>query len=972
MRKLFTAVVTVLIIAVLIFSGKTIAQENTKGTIKGKVIDAKTGETVPGASVLIEGTTIGANTDFDGNYSIYNIEAGTYNLLCKFLSYSTKKISGVTVNAKDVSFVSITLEESATQDLGEVVIEALMNKENNSALMLMQKNNASVSDGISSESIKTTPDKNTSDVLKRVSGASIQDNKFAVIRGMNDRYVSAYINNAPLPSTEADKKAFAFDMFPSSLLDNLVILKTATPDMPGDFAGGVIMINTKNTPEKNQYYLNVSSGYNTQTTLKNFTTYKGGKTDWLGIDDGGRQLPSNIPSSEEYAKLTNDQRASYAKDMVYNWGLYKTSALPNTGIQYSMAHVGKVLGKEAGSIFALTYSNNNNTTFANRREFEESGAEITKGKDYRDSLYNNEVQSSILWNVAYKLNDNNKISLKNLYSINTSNKVTVRNGLSDVAGPTWEKSSVRWFTQNNIYSGQLSGEHMLPKSKIKFTWLGSASTIERVIPSLRKIVYTKNSDTPEDSLPYYALILTNGVVTNSAGSMFFSNTNENIYSGKYDASIPFVIKKSKHELTFGAFHQLRSREFQARLLGFTKYSKGSSIKFNSNLLTLPEDQIFSPENLGLMDIAGPYNGGFKLTENTTPLDSYKASSFLNAGFIMVDSKVAEKFRFIYGSRVESYNQVLTTKNATGTEINNDTTVIDILPSVNMVWSITEFANLRLAYYRTVSRPEFRELAPFNLYDFITDFAVSGSPDLKRAIINNFDIRYEYYPGAGQIISGSVFYKDIRNAIEQISNTASQIRSIFFANVNRAQNAGVELEYRFKLSTIFKSEANSFLDNSTLFTNISLITSRVNVTNVIGSEFEKYRPLQGQSPVIINGGYLYNNRDKGWSASISYNFVGKRIFIVGSSDEPSYWENPRHVIDIQAGKKFKKDRYEVKVNVKDLLAQDVIFYQDLYRNGKFDKNSVNSNATLTRLQGDDNVMIQNFIGTTISVNASMKF
>ncbi len=962
---------TIAILTIVSFSVRAGQSENEKGIIKGKVIDAKTGETVPGASVIIDGTTIGSNTDLDGNYTIGNLEPGTYTVLCKFMAYDTKKITGVIVKAKDVAIVSISIKESTSIELGGVVVEATMNKENNSSLMVLQKNNASVSDGISSESIKTTPDKSSSDVIKRISGASIQDNKFAIIRGMNDRYVSAYINGAPLPSTEPDRKAFAFDMFPSSLLDNLIILKTATPDMPGDFAGGVIMINTKSIPKKNQYNISVSNSINSLTTFNNFTFYNGGKLDWLGIDDGGRQLPSDLPSTEDYAKLTNDERANYAKSMVYDWGLKNKMAMPNTSVQYSMAHVGKIFKKESGSIFALTYANNNATTVTNRREFEESSDEITKSRDFMDTSYNNSVQTSALWNISYKLNENNMISLKNLYSINTDDKVTCRSGLFDVAGPTWEKSNVRWFTQNNIYSGQLSGDHLLPKSKIKFKWISSLSSIDRSIPNLRKVVYQKTSGTKEDSIPFIAVVQANGVYPNSSGSMFFSSTHENIYSGRYDVSIPYEVKKSKHELKVGGFHQLRSREFNARLLGFTKYQKGSSIKFDNNLLLLSENEIYAAENLGLTDNTAPYNGGYKLTEATSTLDNYKASSMLNAAFLMVDSKMKEKFRFIYGARVESYNQKLKTNDALNKEITSDTTVIDLLPSINLVWSVTEFANIRMAYYRTVCRPEFRELAPFNFYDFISDFQISGTPTLKRASINNFDIRYEYFPGAGQILSGSVFYKDIHNAIEQIGSTASQIRSIFFANVDRATNLGMELEYRFKLSVLFKKDSSLFLNHSTIFTNLSLVTSKVDVSDVIGSEFTKTRPLQGQSPVIINAGYLYNNRDKGWSAAASYNFVGKRIFIVGSSDEPTYWEKPRNVIDLQVAKKFK-DKFEIKFNAKDILAQRVILYQDINKNGKLDNTSLKTNENISRYRTDDNIMVNTFMGRTFSLSASLKF
>jgi len=955
----------------LCFSNTIFSQNSS---IKGKVIDGKTGETLPGAVVVIKGTTTGSNTDFDGLFSINNLAIGVYTLECKLISYNTKILTDVNVKNNEPTVITITMETAST-NLGIVEVTATVSKENNAGLLIMQKNNASVSDGISSESIKRTPDKSTSDVLKRVSGASIQDNKFAVIRGMNDRYNAAYINGAPLPSSESDKRAFAFDIFPSNLLDNLVIIKTATPDLPGDFAGGIIQINTKSIPEKNEQSISISGSYNTISTFKDFKTYNGGKYDWIGMDDGARQLNKEIPSTLDYQKstVTNLDKVEYGKLMSNSWGLNNTIAAPSTSIQYSIANVGKVLKRDAGSIFAMTYNNNNSTSFSTRREFEEQTKDVLKTKEYNDTSYVNNILSSILWNLSYKLNDKNQLSFKNMYSINTNDNTTVRKGLVDASGPQWEKSDVRWFTQNNIYSGQLDGSHVLvEKHKIKFKWQGALSDIKRDIPNMRRMVYTKISPKEDDlSFPYLAQIQANNVATNSAGTMFFSSNKEKIYSIRYDLSIPFFILKTKHEIKVGGFHQLRDRIFDARFFGYTQYKEGSSVKFDNTLLSLPEEELFTINQMGAMDKPGPKNGGFKLTEATTPLDSYLASAKLHAGFLMVDSKIKTTLRFIYGARFESYQQKITNfDQITGDAVIKDTTFNNILPSINAVWSMNEKMNLRAAYYRTVSRPEFRELANFNFYDFILDYSVAGNPALSQATINNYDLRYEWYPGAGQLFSASVFYKDIDNAIEQIAAGASQIRSISYANVKNVKNMGAELEYRLKLSTLFKNDSSVFLNNLTLYTNLAYIKSKVDLSDIVGAT---ERPMQGQSPYIVNAGAQYMDREKGFSASLSYNVVGKRIFIVGSDDEPDYWENPRNIIDLQLTKTFLKGKLELKINARDILAQPFVFYQDLNGNHKYDKSSEKENKdNLVHDKTIDNVMINTRVGSTYSVGISYKF
>ncbi len=958
------------ILATSLFILSVLSQAQT-GKIVGKIVDAKTGETLPGATVLIEGTTKGVSSDFDGNYTLGGLQPGKYTIIASYITYDNKKFVDVTVKANDVTDFNITLDQSSSQNLNEVVVQAEMNKENTNTLFVMQKNNASVSDGISSESIKKTPDRSTSDVLKRVSGASIQDNKFAIIRGMNDRYNAAYLNGSPLPSSESDRRAFAFDIFPSGILDNLVIIKTATPDLPGDFAGGVILINTKNIPEKNNTTISISGGYNTLTTFKKFKTYKGGKTDWIGLDDGTRELPADLPSTKEYSEITlNTEKIEHAQKINYDWSIKNSKALPNLNAQITQANVFKMFKRDFGSILALTYNNTNSTTFLDRRDFEEQGDVVQKLKDYRDTTYSNNILASALWNLSYKLNDNNQISFKNLYSINTDDKTIVRKGIenaSDKVTPNWEKSNVRFFTQNNIYSGQLNGEHYVPKGKIKIKWIGGISDIQRNIPNLRKMVYHKSSSNEDDTTKYAAVFVPDAVGATSSGSMFFAKTNERIYSIKYDISKTIEIKKTKHEIKLGGFNQYRTRDFAARLLGYTFYQKGSQIRPNRDLTFLSENEIFEPSSIGIVDGPAKYDGGFKLTESTTYIDSYKASSNLNAGYLMFDSRIFEKLRFIYGLRVESYMQTLKTFDIKFEEKTKDTILVDFLPSINTVWSLTEKTNIRAAYYRTVNRPEFRELAPFNFYDFVTDYQYSGNDTLIRSTINNYDLRFEYYPKKpGQIVSVSAFYKDISNAIEQVASGGA-IRSITWVNSKKATNIGFEFEYRLLLSTIFNRDSSRFLNGTTLFTNFSYVKSTVDLSSLNNVES---RPLQGQSPIIINAGAQYLDAKYNFGISLSYNFVGKRIVTVGNDDEPNIWENPRHVLDMQISKIFKNN-IEIKLNIKDAIAQNLIFYQDINKNGKFDKSSLTDNKNFEHASTSDNIIVNTKLAPTISLSISYK-
>ena len=296
--------------------------------------------------------------------------------------------------------------------------------------------------------------------------------------------------------------------------------------------------------------------------------------------------------------------------------------------------------------------------------------------------------------------------------------------------------------------------------------------------------------------------------------------------------------------------------------------------------------------------------------------------------------------------------------------------MDVLPSINAVYGITEKINIRLSYFRTLARPEFRELAPFQFQDFTTSFVSSGNTNLKRSLIDNFDLRAEWFPGAGQIVSVSGFYKTINNAIEQVLDlgaVASGISATTFANSTIATNIGAELEYRFKLSAIFNNDSSKFLSNTTLFSNFAYIKSEVDNSNITGGEI---RPLQGQSPYIVNAGIQYLDNDKDWGVSLSYNLIGRRIIIVGGNASPSIWENPRHVLDLQISKTFKK-KLELKLNVRDLLAQKQILYQDMNKNGKLDKGSIEQNEKTSHSYAFDNIFIITKLAPTISFSISYK-
>ncbi len=908
-------------------SGLTFGQN---ASISGVITDALSGEKLFSVKVVIQGLGKGATTDLDGKYAIKGLSSGAYKVDVRYNEYNNLLLDVV---LKENENFTMDLKLEKASQLGPVTLQGKVKRDgtvDNIRMIRMTPNNISL---ISRDVISRTPDSKVSEVLKRVSGASVQDNKFVVVRGLSDRYNFALINGASLPSSETDRKAFSFDIFPSSFLDNLVIIKTATPDLPGEFSGGVIDINTSEPKDTNYQNIQIGGAFNAITTFRANQTYSGSGTDFIGFGTGAREIPQGLASTEAFGTMTAADKAEQAKLMNTSWGTSPSRALPNLSLQYNLSHTVALKKKRTlGIVFGYIYQNNQSFSLNTRREFEEQATGVITKNELKDSVFTNSILNSAMLNLKYTINSKNSISFKNLYSINADDRLSIRQGKRDmdIESVYNERSTNMWYTQNNLYTTQLIGSHEL-KNKIKINWNAGMSDVRREIPFLRRTVYQQVDTT----LPYFAVIQNNDITTLGAGNMFWSTLSEGIYNAKYDVIVPFGGEKKEYKIKVGGLHQFRSRSFAARNLGFSKYDPAGSASFNSNLLLLPGDEIFSPDNLGLM---ADGQGGFKLEEGTNVDDSYQASSFLNAAFGMADFKFGDKFKLVGGARIESYNQVFNYIEFGSNEAQNlDTTVVDILPSINLIYSLSKKMNLRASASRTVSRPEFRELAPFIFYNFINDNLTSGDPTLQRAKINNFDLRYEIFPGKGQLFSVSTFYKQFYNPIELLLRTGTSGQpELYFDNVGNVVNFGAEIEYRMNLGIFKPSDSTSFLKDITLFFNGSYIKSTIDLTAFPGlNEYNNgSRPLQGQSPYILNAGLFYN-APKNWNFSASYNYVAQRIAISGSTQEPSVWENGRHVIDFQVTKTWK-ERLELKLNVKDLLAQDLIFFQDINKNYKLDK------------------------------------
>jgi TonB-dependent receptor len=914
--------------------------------LSGKLLDAQTNSPIVGAVVKIEKESKTYTTDVEGRF-IIKLESGKkYTIVFSSLGYASKEVADVSVDAKN-NTLDVSLAKAA-KELGEVTVKSSSKKETAASLYALQKNSSSISDGISSEVIKKSPDKNIGDVLKRVSGASVQDNKFVVVRGLNERYNVSLLNNSVLPSTEPDKKAFSFDIIPSSLIDNLLIYKSPTSDLPGDFSGGAIKISTKDYPSRKLAELSVNVSFNSLTTFQNFYTgFPEGNTDFLGFTGKSRQIPSSYTQYGSSFILQSDAtKTNVTKQFPNTYGSqagYKS--YPNINVSYLGGNT-KVLNnnRKLGYIYSLSYTTERKVSERVRNEYQDYQQQLY---DYNTKNYDQKAKLSALLNLSYSYNKS-KISWKNLFNNDFSKLVGRRNGVDNSFDPVSRtqpfliKSENSEIQQNGLFNSVVEGVHALPKASWTIDWNASYGYAYRLQPDQKIIAFRTNVNTVS---PFYIKLNNeNSPEIRNAGRVY-SDLKESIYGANANAvkSFQWMNRPQKVKLGFSTYY--RDRKFDVNALGYSSLISqrpyGVTIQESKdiNFKTIFNEQNIDTYNLTVANIA-------------TNSISYTANSFLTAGYAMFDGSIAEKLKLTAGARVENYSQTLKSLNQPDVKPSN----FDVLPSALITYSLNTKTNLRLAGSQSVNRPEFRELAINSAYDYDNNYTVRGNPSLVRSKNTNADLRYEFFPGAGEIISVSGFYKYFDKPIEQV-NLGNDVYG--YQNADKATVYGAELEVRKKMDFV----KGRFFENVTLYANLAYMDGSVSLKDISGNTINTNSSLQGQSPYLINGGISYSSRGDDFSVNLLYNRIGSRLKFRGSiaSGGWNIFEKPRDLIDLQITKKILKDKLELKLTVSDILAQPFVWYY------KFDANP----STTSYKESTDRIISSTKYGTTTYLSLRWK-
>lgn len=939
-----------LLLTVVLITPALLAQTST-GKVTGKITDGSTNQPLTGVSILIKDTRQGVASITDGTY-ILSARQGTYTLVFSFTGFKTKEINGVVVKDKESTFLDIIME-TASKEMTQVVVTSSVRRESASSVYSAQRRSAAVSDGISAESIRKLPDNDGAAILKRVTGVNVQDNRFVVVRGLSEQYNQTMINGVPVTSTETGRNAFAFDLIPAAAVDNITINKTATPDMPGNFAGGIVQVNTRDFPATDFFSVTLQVGYSDATINNNFFGDKRGKYEWLSFGGSTRDLPPDFPSPTNRVPFTDrNEQEKYRFLRKLNNNLAPINHGPSGLNENVQLGYGKTIHLKNGTQFGIVAALNQRKTELIQEEISakapnwntQPGEPIIRQMDYysENIRYNYSVDFGGVLNLAYRFG-NNKISLKNLYTRIFTNSF-INRPLVLVDGTTVEDNEITiglgyFIEEKSILNSVLGGEHRTGKNnETKLDWNLNITANRTNQPDTRNFVLRTDTTTsikPSEWL-YKGDENANLETSLETNSRLWSSGNDVIYGGAFNITTPFNLFGNKQLFKSGILFQNRRREVTGMVL---------PIQGLNNTL----DSLLAPSSY--------YPGGASSVTSTadfvTKGGNYNAGSSLLAVYESLENKFGEKWRVIWGLRIENYQQHVNVYRPVyfdnfqdpdlSTFLFASRNTFNFLPSVNVVFSPIPSLNIRAGYSNTVIRPELKDIAAFARYDFQTLQVTQGNAELRSATIKNYDLKLEWFPSSGEIISVAAFYKDMLDPIEYARTKPVSTRIPL--NVGDAYVRGLEAEFRKKLDFFGFAP---WLANVTIFGNGALLKSKVSTKPINSLLYDSIleHKLTGQPDYIINAGINVMAFKKTFDLTLSYNRTGDNITELGRFESitttngkrvpniPHYWMKARDALDLVISQSFIKGRLRIKCNISNILNTRTIIYQDLDGDGKF--------------------------------------
>lgn len=871
------------------------------GKLTGVVRALEGKKPIEGAKIYARGAAVEGTTDAAGRFEL-ELPEGEWDLSIIHSDFATESRSGVLVSSEETNELEIELTP-ASVTLDDFVVTAPHIEGSVAAYMDERRESASLTDAITSEDIARTPAGDAAGAAQRVVGVTIVDGRFVYVRGLGERYTNALVNGSTLPSPEPDKATVPLDLFPTQTIRSIDIAKTFTPDMPADFAGGSVRLETITVPERPLFSFSLKAGWNSQATFRERLSYEGSSTDWLGFDNGRRALPDEIPRGYQLTpgnqkpngdRLGRTEITDLGPTFDNPMGTIRELTPPNHGGSMMLGNGWDLGGKSRlGAVAALTYGRKYTIRDETIREFTPAGQGASQDLDTWIDARREVGRETVRWgafgSLGLDLGEHHKLSLIGLRSQLADDTTSVFRGFSRNSDGSVANSRLD-FTSRELNFGQMRGVHEFTELyDAELDWRLSLATAALDQPDMRDSVYFRGRDS--DAFSYLG--------GNSSGRHFYADMEETARAVFADWTQPIVQGDLPKKLKFGGAVNSKDRTFRARRFSFRKPSRP-----DERLVCGPEydsercpSELFVPENTDGSLLA--------LQEDTAVTDAYRASTDIYAGYLMGDAQLTQDLRVIAGARVESTNiRLASFDQFSGDEITEDAadlTSVDWLPSASLIYSLAESLEARAAVSRTLARPQLRELAPFTFQDYFGGALLAGDPDLEITQILNADLRMDYFPSPQEVVSISVFAKDFTNPIEPVLQPSSSVNFLQFRNAKGAFLVGLELEARKGLE--FLSEA---LEDFSLLGNLTLATSRIEVeqtgmdTSGVGFLTNTERAMVNQAPYVVNLALDYTGPSE-TNVRLLYNIAGKRIVSVGVSGLDDSYLQPQHQLDLNVSR-----------------------------------------------------------------------
>lgn len=902
-----------------------------KGIIRGQIIDGENGDPLFSANAVIKGTQNGTTTDFDGNFEL-RAEPGTYQIELSFIGMSTLTITDVVVKAGEVTVIDPVKLEPASSQLAEVVItsEAVRNSE--AALVTVKRKSTNLMDGVSAAKLRQTGDSDAGDAAKRVTGVSVEGGKYVYVRGLGDRYTKTMLNGVDIPGLDPDKNSMQIDIFPTNLISNLTVLKSGLAELPADFTGGVVNIETKEFPTKKILDVSVGVSYNPSMHFNsNYLTYEGGSTDFLGFDDGTRSIPDPDGSGPLPLFDSDSEVGAFNRNFSQTLGATNSTSLMDYSLGVSMGDQ-KTLesGNKLGYIFSATYDNSrvlyDGIEFGEyqRSRFSDE-FEMVEATTQNGVVAENNILLGALGGITYKsLASKYKFTamhLQNAVAKSAQLEIIANDGAAQVSDYEAFSNNLE-FNQRGVTNLLISGEHYIDGGDWELEWKVSPTLSTIQDPDIRKTAFSidrgdSTFDPGEGGLP----------------SRIWRFLNEVNQVAKVDVRRPHEVLGEDAKLKFGVSHVFKYRDYSIFRYNLQQFGGASVVYSGDPNEVLTDNSLFPNGNLAYNpELLAGNNNPNEYQSNVNNFGAYVSEEFVPLkGLKAVVGLRAELFQQRHTGRDQVAAQNPNDPN--GNNLENELVLdgFDLFPSANLIYAINEDMNLRGSYFRSIARPSFKELSFAQILDPISNRTFNGGlfqygdwdGNLQATRINNFDIRWEYFLDGADIVSVSAFYKSFDSPIELVRIPVA-LRDFQPRNVGNGTLYGAEFELRKNLGFIKESWKDFAISGNFTYT-----YSQIDMTDAEfiarsgsardGQTIESTRAMAGQAPYIVNAGISYTGRENGISSGLFYNVKGRTLEIVGGNLAPDIYTEPFHSLNFTFNKSFGEDgKSAINIKVSNIL------------------------------------------------------